>query len=243
MNPCPPEPTTTTRSAAPAAPSASRGRILHVDDEPVTSEILCSWLRQNHYDVSHASCPAEADPLFAQHDFDLIISDVHMPGNHRLEWVESLVERGCPAPIMLMTGSPELETACRAANLPVAGYLIKPPDWAALDQKIQTTIAARRRRQDFLALSREILALIETRSGSGSPQEDALIQRLANLSQSFMQQADGAARTGLTGDSPWRLALEDTIAVIEKTKHSFRSKELGQLRARLQNVLTAHRAA
>lgn len=246
--------------ACPAAPVAaadalrpeplSRGRVLHVDDDPVSSLVLCEWLRHNHYEVTAAAGPAEAEPLLAAGNFDLIISDVHMPGNHRLEWIEHLLFSGPgqPAPIMLMTGSPALETALRAANLPVAGYLIKPPVWATLDARLQQILAAERRRREFQALSRDIFAIIASPSGSADlAQETQLLHRLATLAGAF---SAGSGRAGqhqsVTRDSDdqrWRFALQDTIQVIEKTKHSFRSKELGQLRQRLESLLGGSLAA
>lgn len=242
-------PPTHAATAAPGARSA-RGHLLHVDDDPVSSLVLCEWLKLNGYTVDHADCPDQANPLLARGEYDLIISDIHMPGNHRLEWVETLLTAGCRAPILLMTGSPELETACRAANLPVSGYLIKPPDWAALDAKLQSAIADSRRRRDFLQLSGEILRLLDTRRHLSGPQESELATRLATLATTFSGAAEGRPPTphaggpaGREADSRWRHAIEDTIEVIERTKHSFRSKELGQLRRRLQGVLHGPRAA
>lgn len=235
-------------TAAPGARSA-RGHLLHVDDDPVSSLVLCEWLKLNGYTLDHADSPAQANPLLAHDEYDLIISDIHMPGNHRLEWIETLLASGCTAPILLMTGSPELETACRAANLPVSGYLIKPPDWHSLDAKLQSVMTEARRRRDFLLLSREILGLLDQRTSLGATHEHELIARLASLASTFSGAAHArpAARPGSPGatdaDLPWRTAIEDTIQVIERTKHSFRSKELGQLRTRLQNVLRRPQAA
>jgi len=227
-----------------------KGRVLHVDDDPVSSLVLCEWLKRNNYEVVPAAGPGEAEPLLAADTFDLIISDVHMPGNHRLESIEHLLFSGPgqPAPIMLMTGSPALETALRAANLPVAGYLIKPPDWATLDARIRQVLAAERRRREFHALSRDIFALIAGQQGGADlAQETQLLHRLATLAGAFSADTGrpgiGPASGREADDQRWRLALQDTIQVIERTKHSFRSKELGRLRQRLEQLLGGNLAA
>lgn len=49
--------------------------------------------------------------------------------------------------------------------------------------------------------------------------------------------------TPAENQAPWRAAILDAIAILEKTKHSFRSKELGQLRARLEQFLRQPGAA
>jgi CheY-like chemotaxis protein len=225
---------------APVCIHGDRGRILLVDDDPFTSLVMQNRLQAHGYAVTFVEGPAQAEEALARDGFDLILSDIHMPGNHRLEWTETLLARPSAAPIMLMTGNPEMETACRAANLPVAGYLIKPPDWTTLGDRIGRVIAARHRRTDFVGLAREILNLVET--SRGGPHDGLLVQRLADLAASFLAESGRPARTALpenvtAGDFRWRAALTETIAVIEKTRHSFRSKELGQLRQRLEKLL------
>lgn len=217
-------------ATTPSAVTPDRGRILHVDDDPIATRVMTGWLTKQGYAVTTAASATEAEEILRTQEFDLIISDIHMPGNSRLEWTEVLCARPRPVPVILITANPALETACRAANLQVAGYLIKPPDWTALDAKLQHIIAHRRQRGDFVTLARQILGLIEQRGDTDSPHEAQLLQRLAALASSLAQPA-------ATSEIRWRAALQDTLAVIERTKHSFRSKELGQLRQRLVQFL------
>jgi len=219
---------------------ASRGRVLVVDDDAVGSLVLCQWLRTKQYEVAQADSPANADPYLHRSGFDLIISDIVMPGNTRLEWVEALVAAGTGLPILLMTANPALETACRAANLRVAGYLIKPLDWQTLDATVQRLIGERRRQRDFLALKHEILGLLEGRDPQSEIGLDsAVVEKLKRIANDI-HSTGGVGSTvanGRDADDRWRAAITDAIVVLEKTRHSFRSKELGQLRARLQQMV------
>jgi CheY-like chemotaxis protein len=213
----------------------TRLRILLVDDEPETGAPLEAWLQRRGYETTFAAGPAEADQAFERGEFDVVLSDIQMPGNMRLEWIERRLHAECPPPILLMTGSPELETAMRAANLPVAGYLLKPLDYDEAAAAIERLAADHRRRRELLALSQEVLRLVSLRPapppGSGDFPGDEL-QRLAR------QLADEAQRspraTNHVAANEWRAAIADAIAVLEKTKQSFKSKELGELRRRLQ---------
>jgi len=220
-------------SAAPA-----RGRVLYVDDDDMARTVLAGWLRLNDYDHRNAASPVEADALLAQYVFDLVISDIHMPGNHRLEWVEQVLNRETPPAVILVTGSPNFETACRAANLPVAGYLLKPMQLASLDPILQRIINGQRQRADFLTLSHDILRLLGTQGTEDPTGQTTLVNKLAQLAQCFNARNLDPSGDGSPNDVRWRAALGDTIAVIEKTKHSFHSRELGQLRIRLQHLLT-----
>ncbi len=199
--------------------------------------VFAAWLGHNKYEHRNASSPVEADALLAQATFDLILSDIHMPGNHRLEWVEQILNRENPPAVMLITGAPELETACRAANLPVAGYLLKPADLSTLDVTLQRIINGQRQRTDFLSLSHDILRLLGTQGMQGAAEQTTLVNKLAQLAQCFNARTLDQDGEGSLNDVLWRAALADTITVIENTKHSFRSRELGQLRVRLQHLL------
>src|SRR3954468_20369897 len=88
----------------------SRGHILYVDDDDMARMVLGGWLRLNHYDYCIAANPVDADALLDQNVFDLVISDIHMPGNHRLEWVERVLNRENPPAVILVTGLPQFET-------------------------------------------------------------------------------------------------------------------------------------
>jgi len=232
----PSPPVTWGRDAAPVAGEL----ILVVDDDRMSRELHGAWLRHQGYRVRQADGPVEADRLLAQEDFSLILADICMPGNTRLEWVDQLLRSPHPPPIVLLTGHPNFETACQASNLSVAGYLVKPPDFELLGATLQRVIAGQRQRKEFLALSGEILGLLSTRGANDRTEEDALVERLVLLARQFVTRptgGGGGASVLPSGEGAWRGAIEDTIAVIEKTKDSFRSKDLGQLRVRLQGLL------
>jgi CheY-like chemotaxis protein len=209
-----------------------RGRVLHVDDDPTARMVFAHWLARNGYEHAIASGPAEAEGLLAQGSFDVVLSDIHMPGNIRLEWIEQVLARpGAPA-VLLLTGSPAFESACRAANLAVAGYLLKPVEFAVLDQTLQRLVRARRHDASVLSLTRDIVHLLKESPRPDVRPDGAHARKLALLTQALETRLEEPA-----GDESWSAAIADAIAVIEQTRHSFRSRELGQLRARLQRVL------
>jgi CheY-like chemotaxis protein len=221
-----------------AAESGGGARVLLVDDDPDSSVALCGWLECKGYDVVQASGPAEADERLAHATFDVILSDIHMPGNERLQWVERLLQRpGSPA-IVLLTGNPEFETACRAANLSVAGYLVKPPDFNVVEELVGRIVTQHRDRAEFLTIAKDVIGLLDAHGANGLAQERVLVKRLAGLAHGFAGRFARLETETSPGDETWRTVITETIAVIEKTKQSFRSKELGALRVRLQRLLT-----
>lgn len=213
-------------------------RILQVDDEPLASALLGAWMRHQGWLVDHAAGPGEADRFLGREIYDVVVSDIHMPGNHHLEWIEGLLRGGGP-PVVLLTGNPQLATAQRAANLPVAAYLCKPPDYAEFRVLLDRLIAQERHRRMLKALADEL------RARAGAPADDKvaalhlLFNRLSCWSESYDRSRpdDGSEGGPAAVNARWREAVVETIGVIERTKHSFRSKELGQIRRRLEDLL------
>lgn len=81
-------------------------RILVVDDDPDTRQLLKLLLEMSRFDVTEASNGLEALKLFAGgHRFDLVLSDVHMPHVSGPVLRETLRSRGYPKDrVFLMTG-------------------------------------------------------------------------------------------------------------------------------------------
>jgi CheY-like chemotaxis protein len=220
----------------PGPESGQRGKLLLVDDDPMTGMVLGGWLRLKGYQTTFVATAAEADRLLATATFDLVLSDIRMPGNFHLEWVQQLLSNDTTPPVLLITGTPELETALRAANLPVAGYLLKPVDFTTLDDVIQRIVQEHRRRCEFISVIEDIIKMLSTPGNHAAEEEKHIVERLQHLSTGFRTRV-GRVAVGQVDTGAWRSAVTDSIAVIEKTKHSFRSKELGALRQRLQEML------
>lgn len=212
-------------------------RVLLVDDEAVTGTALEGWMKRRGFDVVYAEGPAAADEILKTQRFDVVLSDIQMPGNFKLEWIARRLGEDCPPPILLMTGSPELETAMRAANLPVAGYLLKPLFYDEAAALIERLAEDHQRRRELLDLSREVREVLAAAGEAAA--SDPLAQQLHRLATAFTAEARSSPRSQKSKDeaAPWREAIVDTIAVLEKTKHAFRSKDLGALRRRLEHLV------
>lgn len=220
------------------SPPVKPPRILLVDDEPEIGAALFAWLERQGYDAAFAEGPDQADALLAAREFDVVLSDIQMPGNFKLEWIARQLQAPCPPPVLLMTGNPELETAMRAANLPIAGYLLKPLFYDEVAATLERLAADHRRRRELLDLSNEVTRLL---AAAKSTAADPLAKELHRLARQLAAEAQRSPRETkhADGSAHWRDAVAHTIVVLEKTKHSFRSKELGELRRRLQQLVPA----
>ncbi|WP_135467074.1 response regulator [Crenalkalicoccus roseus] len=90
--------------AVPAAP-ATACRILLVDDEPAVRTVLAAALRERGYDVVEAEGGATAlDRLDGTAPFDLLVTDLAMPGVDGLSLIREARRRHAGLPVLLLTG-------------------------------------------------------------------------------------------------------------------------------------------
>ena len=125
--------------------SGAHGRILIVDDDPNTLEILRRWLnREGYATVSADNGPACLQAL-SKEAVDVIVLDVMMPGMDGLQVCERLREsdawRGIP--VVLLTAKDDLETRSRGMMLGVSEYLTKPVNKLELFARLQAQLHSR----------------------------------------------------------------------------------------------------
>ena len=122
----------------------SPARLLIADDEELFLLSTADLLRQEGYLVDCAMDGHAAARQLREVRYDLLISDIRMPGNADLALLEDLPEPNRDLPVILMTGYPSAETAIRAVNLSVLAYLVKPMEFQDLLVQVRRGVAQRR---------------------------------------------------------------------------------------------------
>ena len=103
-----------------------KGRILVVDDEVSQREILRTILLAEGYAVESAATAAEAVDKGGRQRFDLVLTDLRMPGADGLSLIRDLSREDPPTLVIIMTGHGSLDTAERAMKQGAFDYLTKP---------------------------------------------------------------------------------------------------------------------
>ena len=101
-------------------------RILVVDDERSMQEFLEILLRREGYDVVAASSAEEALLALESDEFDLVISDIRMPGMSGLELLDRVREVSPETLVILITAHGSTESAVEAMKHGAYDYLTKP---------------------------------------------------------------------------------------------------------------------
>jgi DNA-binding NtrC family response regulator len=103
-----------------------KAHLLLVDDDPNTLASLSRAFRLAGYEATVCDNAGRAVELVRTETYDLILSDVVMPGKDGLELLEELKSAGVKTPIILISGQANIEMAVRATKLGALDFLEKP---------------------------------------------------------------------------------------------------------------------
>jgi two-component system nitrogen regulation response regulator NtrX len=105
---------------------ALKARILIIDDDANTLASLARAFRLAGHEATVCDSAARALDVARTERFDLILSDVVMPGRDGIELLEDLKKTGVAAPAVMMSGQATIEMAVRATRLGAVDFLEKP---------------------------------------------------------------------------------------------------------------------
>jgi excisionase family DNA binding protein len=106
--------------------AAARARVLVVDDEDAIRDLLSRTLALADYEVDSAPDGRTAVDRMRVIDYDLLITDLRMPGVDGLSVIREARRLNADIPIIIVTGHSSEASAIEAINLGVQGYLVKP---------------------------------------------------------------------------------------------------------------------
>lgn len=101
-------------------------RILLVDDEKNITDIYQDILTKSGYQVSVASTAEEAINHLTAQSFDLLITDIRLPGKDGLSLLKEVNQIQKDLPRIVITGYGTLQNATEAISQGVNGFLLKP---------------------------------------------------------------------------------------------------------------------
>lgn len=147
--------------------SFAQARILVADDDDDVRALLAKALRAANFDVVLARNGLEAIELLTKEPVDAVVTDISMPEMTGIELLRAIRGRDADVPVVLITGSPDVDSAMQAVRLGALVYLTKPVDFDELKRVMARAVRLGR----IARLKQEALALV---SGGGLGGSDLL---------------------------------------------------------------------
>jgi len=120
-------------------PTPASPRILIVDDEAEITEILADLLSEDH-ECLRAGSAEQALAHLREHRFQLVISDITMPGMSGLEMIPHVKELSPDTVVVMISGMQTVESAIGALRLGAFDYLMKPFDLRQVEAVVKRAL-------------------------------------------------------------------------------------------------------
>ena len=156
-------------------------KILVLEDERDFNRTLCTHLNQNGYEAVGCFSAEEAYDAMYGEVFELIISDIMMPGIDGFEFAKTVRELNSEIPILFLTARDDFAAKQRGFNAGIDDYMVKPVDFSELLLRLSALL-----RRAKIASSRKLelgslLMDADARSASVDGEEIPLTLREFNL--------------------------------------------------------------
>lgn len=218
--------------AGPAAPedlphvTAPGGRVLVVDDEELIRTLILRHLTGRGLACETAADGRHAVALASTGAFDVVLSDIEMPGLDGIGLSREVARTAPSVPVILLSGKVSLDHAVRAMRYGVCDLLLKPFHLDALDESIDRAMKRRRALREADEYRRVLQKRIEelsagtegttpTAAACGSPDVDALLAALVDSVESRGASPKGHGRRTqalvLEAAKRLQLAPEDVV--------------------------------
>ena len=199
----------------------AKARILAVDDQRYFRVYLEDLLEQQGYEVRTAGAGEEALHLLERETFDVVVTDLVMPGLSGAELVERIRARWPEQDVVVVTSVGDVRTAVEAMRAGASDYLLKPLDPSLLNRSLDGILQRRRLRREHAALMAEnleylgVLSLYERTLAlfatlALEPLADRIVEGLC-----LETRAEGGVAWIARADDPTRLRLVASRGLVQ----------------------------
>jgi CheY-like chemotaxis protein len=237
------------------------GAVLIADPGRAFCESTAARLRDEGHHCDVATSIEDAVEYLRCRRYDVLIAESQMPGGSDLDLARESFRIAPDMPIVLVSECPTAQSAIEALELPVVAYLAKPVDFDLLAGRVREALEYSPTRRTLLRVAEELTRCVEalelarargiprSRRGdaSGGGQFLPIIHALVSCVHSLSALPGALPSPGRQQNlcrvldcpqwSAHQSAFRDTIQVLQEVKRRFKSKELGDLRAKLEEHL------
>lgn len=160
-------------------------RLLIVDDETTLCDSLRRVFERDGYEVETAGDAEAGLRLFEEGTFDLVLSDILLPGMSGIEFLEAIKKQAAEQIVIVMTAYASIETAVGALRAGAHDYILKPVIHEEIKRLVRLALNTRSLKAENLLLKKQIEEHFDFENILGkSPTIQALIDMVKKIADS-----------------------------------------------------------
>ena len=163
----------------PVTVTSDLAHLLIVDDDPATLASLARAFRMAGHEATVCDHAARALELVKSQSFDVMLSDVVMPGKDGLSLLEDLRSLGIAVPVVMISGQANIEMAVRATRLGAADFLEKPLSTDKLLVTVDNVLRLKRLEEENRELRERVGKYEIVHTGEAMKRVMAQVERVA----------------------------------------------------------------
>jgi two-component system response regulator HydG len=132
------------------------GKVLIVDDEPNMCQMVRDDLATRGLDAEWCTSAGEAEQKLQAEEFDVLLTDIRMPGTTGLQLCASVAANRPDIPVVVMTAFGNLQTAVEAIRAGAYDFVTKPVEMDVLALTLERAIRHRQLQQQVRLLSQQV---------------------------------------------------------------------------------------
>ena len=166
-----------------------KGAVLVVDDDPYVLESVSTLLRAYGFTVYAYNSGGSALGNFTREAYDVVLTDVNMPGMTGIELLEKIREQDRETPVILMTAYAELDMAVSAIKKGAFDFIVKPYNPPYLIHSIEKGINYKR----LIQIEKNYKAELESMVRQRTAELGEALRLLQSMSREIIERLTSAA--------------------------------------------------
>jgi DNA-binding NtrC family response regulator len=138
-----------------SGPKPTPGRVLVVDDEPSMCQLIETILKLRGHEVTWCQSASRAIEWIKEHNFDVVVTDVRMPGTDGLTLCRQIGDHRPELPVVVMTAFGSVETAIEALRSGAYDFVIKPFENDVMVAAVTRAVESSRLKQQVRVLKQQ----------------------------------------------------------------------------------------
>jgi response regulator RpfG family c-di-GMP phosphodiesterase len=195
-------------------PPTAEGRILVIDDEPNICRLLQRYLGRLGYEVQTAGNAPDALDLLAKGRFDLVLTDLRLPGPSGLDLLVEVRSRSPGTRTILMSAHADVYAAAAAIERGVDQLIVKPFELEDLRARIGDSLARRRAEQQ----AEEEREALESRLRQRDTESRVWILRAAHALATAVEAKDEYTAGHATRVTAYALTIAEAVGGIDPVR-------------------------